>query len=99
MLATFQGVVKEGQVRLFGTPPPDGTFVVVVASELPSVEEQEARLRAIPLEERRKAFDEYLERARQGAAPEVDVATVSDQELVDVVHDVREGMQRNAGRS
>ena len=99
MLATFQGVVKEGQVRLFGTPPPDGTFVVVVASELPSVEEQEARLRAIPLEERRKAFDEYLERARQGAAPEVDVATVSDQELVDVVHEVREEMQHNAGRS
>jgi hypothetical protein len=99
MLATFQGVVKEGQVRLFGTPPPDGTFVVVVAPELPSVEEQEARLRAIPLEERRKAFDEYLERARHGAAPEVDVATVSDQELVDVVHDVREGMQHDAGRS
>ena len=98
MLATFQGVVKEGQVRLFGAPPPDGTLVVVVASELPSVEDQEARLRAIPLEERRKAFDEYLERARQGPPPEVDVATVSDQELVDVVHDVREEMQRNAGR-
>jgi len=98
MLATFQGVVKEGQVQLFGAPPPDGTLVVVVASELPSVEEQEGRQRTIPLEERRKAFDEYLERARQGPPPEVDVATVSAQELVDIVHDVREEMQRNAGR-
>jgi hypothetical protein len=95
MLATYQGVVKEGQVRLFGTPPPDGALVVVVASEFSSVEEQEARLRAIPHEERRKAFDEYLERARQGHPPEADVAATSDQELVDVVHDVREEMQRN----
>jgi len=66
MLATYQGVVKGDRYGLFGTPPPDGTLVVVVASELPSVEEQEVRLRAIPPEERRKAFDEYLERARQG---------------------------------
>ena len=89
MLATFQGVVKEGQVRLFGTPPPDGTFVVVVASAFPSAEEQLARLKAIPLEERQKAFDEFIRLARQEPPPEMDISQISDQELVDIVHEVR----------
>jgi hypothetical protein len=97
MLATYQGVVRDGQVRLFGAAPPDGTLVVVVASELPPAGEQEARLHAIPIEGRRRAFDEYLEQARRGPAPEADVTTVTDQELVGVVHDAREEMQRNAG--
>jgi hypothetical protein len=96
MLATFQGIVKGGQVRLFGAPPPDGTLVVIVATERPTVEEQEARLRSIPLEERKQAFDEYLRRARQGPPPEVDIAAVSNQELVDIVHEVREEMRGDA---
>lgn len=98
MLATFQGVVKNGQVRLFGSPPPDGTLVVVVATERRSVEEQEARLRAIPLEERQQAFDEYLLRAQQGPSPEVDIASMSDQALVEVVHQGREEMLRETER-
>jgi len=94
MLATFQGVVKEGQVRLFGAPPPDGTFVVVVAPELPSVEEQEARLRAIPDNEWHKSFD-TLRRAWDESKPaELEDEPLSTEELVKLVHEARDAADR-----
>ena len=96
MLATFRGVVEGGQVRWFSDTPPEGTQFVAVASTLPSVEEQLARLKAIPLEERHKAFDEYIRLARQESPPEVDISRISDQELVDIVHEIR--AQRAAKR-
>ncbi len=94
MLVTFQGVVKEGQVRLFGAPPPDGTFVVVVASAFPSVEEQEARLRAIPDDEWRKSFD-TLRRAWDESKPaELEDEPLSPEELVKLVHEARDAADR-----
>jgi hypothetical protein len=69
--------------------PPEGAPVVAVSPRYPSVEEQEARLKAIPLQERQQAFDEYVRLARQGPPPEADVASIKDQELVDMVHEVR----------
>ena len=93
MLATFQGVVEHGQIRWIGVAPPDGE-VVVVAHAWPSVEQQLARLAAIPLEERHRAFDEFARQAEQAPAPQVDVDSVSDKELVAIVHEVRQVAER-----
>lgn len=89
MLATFRGVVEDGQVRWISDTPPEGAQFVAVASTFPSVEEQLARLKAIPPEERQKAFDEFIRLARQEPPREVDISQISDQELVDIVHEIR----------
>jgi hypothetical protein len=89
MLATFRGVIEHGQVYWIGNVPPEGIQFVAVASTFPSVEDQLARLRAIPPEERQKAFDEFIRFAQQEPPPEVDISQISDQELVDIVHEIR----------
>ena len=45
---------------------------------------------------RGRKFTLTARRARQGPPPEVDIAAVSDQELVDIVHEVREEMWGDA---
>jgi hypothetical protein len=77
MLTAIQGVVESGRVRLFGALPPDGTPVVVVVPDL------------IEAERRRKDFDEFVRLADQEPPTEEDIASVSDQELVALVHEVR----------
>ena len=94
MLTTYQGVVEEGKVKLFGPRPPDGTLVVVVAQAWPSVEEQIARLRAIPDDEWRKSFD-ALRRAWDESEPaELEGEQLSTEELVKLVHEARDAADR-----
>ena len=91
MLEAFQGVVEQDRVRWIGIAPPVGTRIKVVAQELPSVKEQEVRLAAILPEEWRQAFDEFIQFSREHPA-EVDISELSDEELVAIVHQVREEM-------
>ena len=91
-LTTYRGVMeKDGLVRLRHAPAlPEGTeVVVVVAQPLPSLEEQKRRLAALSPEEWRKPFDEFAAIVAQEQA-EIDVANVSDEELVTLVHEARE---------
>jgi hypothetical protein len=99
MSATFQGIVERGQIRWLGIAPPEGAKVVVVAKELPSVEEQIARLQAIPPEEWERAFDEFIALSRQGPPPEEAIDELSDEELVAIVHSVREEIQEGHKRA
>lgn len=89
MSEAFQGIVEQDRVRWIGFAPPVGTKIKVVAQELPSVEEQEARLAAIPDEEWRRAFNEFIQFSREHPA-EADISELSDEELVAIVHQVRE---------
>ena len=88
MTANYEGVVENGVIRLRGATLPEGTKVVVVYSRDLSVEEQLARLNAMSLEERQRAFDQFTEFARQHPA-EADIDKLSDEELDAIVHEVR----------
>ncbi len=91
-LTTYRGVVeKDGLVRLRHAPAlPVGTEVLVVAAQpLLSLKEQKRRLAALSPEEWRKPFDEFAPVVAQEQA-EVDIADVSDEELVALVHEARE---------
>ena len=95
VLTTYHGVLEEGGiVRLRQAPPlPAGTeVVVVVAQPVPSLEVQERCLAALSSEERRRSFEESEAIAGQEDA-EVDIATISDEELVALVHETRQGKE------
>ena len=83
MLASYHAVVvKEGQIELQEPVQlPEGTEVLVVV--------------AVSEAHRRKAFDEYIALAEK--YPEADIDTLSDQELIDIVHQVREERLRESG--
>ena len=92
VLTTYHGVLEEeGIVRLRQAPPvPVGTeVVVVVAQPVPSLEEQERRLAARSSEEWRRSFEEFEAIAGQEEA-EADVASISDEELVALIHETRQ---------
>lgn len=96
VLTTYRGVVEKGVIRLRppSPAPPDGTEVLVVAVQsLPSIEEQERRLAALSAEEWRRPFDEFI-LLSQAEPAEVDIEDISDEELVALVHEVREERQR-----
>ena len=89
-LASYQGVVQDGVIRLRDARLPEGTKVLVVAVEstLLPLDEQIRRLEAMSPEERSKAFDDFIAFADQHPA-EVDIDTISDEELNAIVHEVR----------
>jgi hypothetical protein len=77
-LVTYRGVVKEGKVQLKDIILPDGTEVVIVANQPVSINEW------------RKPFEEYF--ALADAFPgEQDINELSDEELVELVKEAREG--------
>ena len=91
-LTTYHGVVEEdGLVRLRWAPAlPEGTEVVIVVTQsLPPPEEQERDLNALSPEDWHGPFERFEAVAEERAG--VDVADISDKELVSLVHDVREG--------
>jgi len=93
ILTAYRGVVeRDGIVRLHQIPglPPGSEVLVVVAQPLPSLEEQERYLVALSPEEWRKPFEEFEAISAQEQA-EVDIADVSDDEIVALVHEVRRG--------
>jgi hypothetical protein len=92
VLTTYHGVLEEeGIVRLRQAPPlPAGTeVVVVVAQPVPSLAVQERRLAALSPEEWRRSFEEFESIAGEEEVG-VDVASISDEELVALVHETRQ---------
>jgi len=89
-LASYQGVVRDGVIRLRSGRLPEGTKVLVVAveSKLLPLDEQIRRLEAVAPGERRQAFEDFVAFADQHPA-EVDIDTISDEELDALVHEVR----------
>ncbi len=92
VLTSYYGVVeREGIVRLRQAPAlPTGTeVVVVVARPLPSLEDQAHHQTTLAPEDWHKPFDEFAIIVAQEQA-EVDIADVSDEELVALVHEARQ---------
>jgi len=89
-LTSYQGVVQNGVIRLRDVRLPEGAQVVVVVAETQtlSVDEQLQRLQARSPDDRQRRFDELADRMSQHQA-EVDIDTVSDEELAALVHGVR----------
>lgn len=90
MLVTIRGVVRDGKVELPNSYWPDGTEVVVVAQQtFLSLEEQIQRFNDMPLTEWQAQFDAYIKFADEHPAEE-DIDSISDEELLAIVHEVRE---------
>jgi hypothetical protein len=91
VLATFHGrLEKNGVVRLDRDPElPEGTEVVVVVAQHLSIAEQERRLAALSPEEWHRPFDEFTT-AVASDQPEVNIADISDEELVELVREARQ---------
>jgi hypothetical protein len=88
MLASYQAVIKNGQVQFQKAVQfPEGTSVVVVVA-LESVEAQEQRLAALSLAEWQAPFVAFEQSAQQ-SPPAEDIDLISDEELVTLVHQVR----------
>jgi hypothetical protein len=92
MLTSYHAVVAAGRhIRLtepVQLPPGMEVLVVVVSPSAGEVEAQEARLAALSEAEWRTPFAAYAELVEQNP-PNVDPATLSDEELVELVHQVR----------
>ena len=100
VLTTYRGVVEKGVLRLRTSlpAPPDGAEVLVVAVQpLPPLEEQERRLAEMSEEEWLRPFKEFEAVATQ-EQPEVDIDTISDDELVALVHEAREEIHATRSR-
>ena len=92
VLTTYHGVVeKDGLVRLRWAPElPEGTdVVIVVARSLAAPEEQGRDLNALSLEDYHKPSERFETVVAEERA-NVDVADISDEELVSLVHYARE---------
>ncbi len=97
VLAAYRGVVeKNGLVRLRRSAEarllPPGSEVLVIATQaqtVPDLEEQERRLAALSPEEWRRPFEEYEAIAAREFA-DTDVADISDDELVALIHEARQ---------
>lgn len=91
MLSSYAGIVKGGQILLRDTVDlPEGAQVIVVVSDrFLSVEEQERYLARLSSEEWHSLFDEFAQLSHEQQA-EIDVETVSDDDLVALVHEVRQ---------
>jgi hypothetical protein len=90
MLTSYRGTVKKGQIRLEEPIElPEGAQVLVVVDlSLAEVETQQRRLASLSEDEWQAPFADFAQSA-QDAPVEIDSESVSDQELVDLVHEVR----------
>jgi hypothetical protein len=91
MLITYHGVVQDGRVYFRdATELPNGTEVIVVVEQkYPSVEEQEEQLARLTLREWQAPFH-VLSHAVDKYPADADIETISDEELVELVHQARE---------
>jgi hypothetical protein len=91
MLSSYAGVVKGGKIYLRnGVDLPEGAqVIVVVAEQLLSLEEQERHLNMLSLAEWHRLFDEFIQLSQEQLT-QIDIESVSDDELVTLVHEVRE---------
>jgi len=89
MLISYHGIVKKGRIQLQEPVTlPEGAEVLIVISPPESLEYQKRRLDALSAEEWQASFDAFIEVISKEAT-EINIDSVSDQELVDIVHQVR----------
>jgi hypothetical protein len=90
MLTSYAGVVKKGQIHLGDEVNlPEGAQVIVVVAERPlSLEEQERYLHTLSAADWSRLFNEFMHFSSDPLT-EVDIETISDAELVAIVHEVR----------
>ena len=89
-LTTYRGIVRDGKIIIQDADLPNGLEVIVVAQQLPvSLEAQKRRLAAIPQDEFENRLDEYDQFLKEHPA-EADISDLSDEEIVKLVHEVRE---------
>jgi hypothetical protein len=90
MLTSYSGIVKKGQIQLQEpvTLPEGAQVLVVIELALSEVEAQERRLAALSASEWQAPFNAFAQSA-PNAPVEVDIDSVDDQELVDLIHEVR----------
>ncbi|MBE2199011.1 MAG: hypothetical protein IAE79_10405 [Anaerolinea sp.] len=89
MLVTYHGIVRRGKVEIAADNIPDGTRVVVVMQQTVStIEEQQKRLAAMSQQEWEAPFKAYARLTAEYPA-EVDIETISDEELNAIIHEVR----------
>ena len=80
MLVSYPGVVQDGQIQLQNAVNlPDGSQVIVV-------------LNTMSADEWRKPFDTYNQLLEETSA-EADIETISDEELVEIVHEARRSLK------
>ncbi len=90
MLVSYHGVIREGQIQLQGPATlPEGAQVLLVISPPEQVESQEQRLTTLSTEVWQAPFDEFMTNPETENTV-IDLDLVSDQTLVDLVHQVRE---------
>ncbi|NJN95507.1 MAG: hypothetical protein HC875_16050 [Anaerolineales bacterium] len=94
MLTSYAGIVKDGQIYLRDSIDlPEGAQVIVVVSDRSlSVDEQERCLAGLSSEEWSNLFDEFAQFSVEQPA-EINIETVSDDDLVAIVHEVRQARQ------
>lgn len=90
MLTSYRGTVKKGQIRLEEPIElPEGAQVLIVVDlSLAEVETRQRRLAGLSEDEWQASFANF-DQSVQDAPVEIDIESVSDQELVDLVHEVR----------
>lgn len=99
MLTSYHAVVADGgQIRLTDPvelPPGTEVLVVVAAPSQAKATAQEARLAALSEAEWRAPFEAYAAAVAE-EPPDADPTTISDEELVEIVHQVRAEHQSSA---
>jgi hypothetical protein len=94
-LTTYHGIVRDGKIIIQDANLPNGLEVIVVAPQLPvSLEAQKRLLAAIPQEEWEGRLDEYDQFLKENPA-EADFNDLEDEEIVKIVHEVREEYREN----
>ncbi len=97
-LVSYQGVVEGGKVRLIGATLPDGVKVIVVAPQLPSVEEQIKHLEAVSPDEWRKPFEAAIRAWDESEPAELEDQPLSDAELSALIEEAREEVYAKSRR-
>ena len=100
MLTSYHAVVADGgQIRLTDPvelPPGTEVLVVVATPSQAKATAQEARLAALSETEWRAPFEAYAAAVAEESPPDADPTTISDEELVEIVHRVRAEHQSSA---
>lgn len=94
-LTTYRGIVRDGKIIIQDANLPNGLEVIVVAQQLPvSLEAQKRRLAAVPQDQWESHLDAYDQFLKENPA-EADFNDLEDEEIVTIVHEVREEYRTN----
>ncbi|MCP4599334.1 MAG: hypothetical protein GY847_02150 [Proteobacteria bacterium] len=101
MLTSYRGTIKKGQIQLEEPVnlPEGAQILIVVDLSLAEVETRQRRLASLSESEWQAPFAVFEQSAQQLAQDtplEIAIESVSDQELVDLVHQVRADQESKA---